>query len=127
MLSLFAADCDDGLNTIPPNEGKVSPMVTIRLFCNAGMSTSLLVTKMRQAAEKRGLDVDIIAYSANEIERQAAGADVALLGPQIAYRKAEAQKICGALGVPVDVIPAVDYGMVNGEKVLDLALKLAGK
>lgn len=102
-------------------------MVTIRLFCNAGMSTSLLVSKMRKAAEDRGLDVDIIAYGASEIAREAEGADVALLGPQIAYRKAEAQKICGALGVPVDVIPAMDYGMVNGEKVLDFALRLAGK
>lgn len=102
-------------------------MVTIRLFCNAGMSTSLLVTKMRQAAEARGIEVDIVAYSANEIEQQSKGADVALLGPQIAYRKAEAEKICGALGVPVDVIPSVDYGLVNGDKVLDLALSLAGK
>ncbi len=102
-------------------------MVTIRLFCNAGMSTSLLVSKMRQAAEKRDLDVDIVAYSASEIERMTAGADCALLGPQIAYRLAEAKKICGALGVPVEVIPAMDYGMVNGEKVLDLALKLAGE
>ena len=102
-------------------------MVTIRLFCNAGMSTSLLVTKMRQAAEKRGIEADIVAYSAGDIEHRAAGADVALLGPQIAYRKAEVKKICDGMGVPMEVIPAVDYGMVNGEKVLDLALKLAGK
>ncbi|HEX9024911.1 MAG TPA: PTS sugar transporter subunit IIB, partial [Clostridium sp.] len=40
---------------------------------------------------------------------------------------AKAKKICGPKGIPVDVIPMVDYGMMNGAKVLDFALKLAGK
>jgi hypothetical protein len=37
-------------------------MLTIRLFCAAGMSTSLLVSKMIEAAEAVGTEVDIIAY-----------------------------------------------------------------
>jgi PTS system cellobiose-specific IIB component len=37
------------------------------------------------------------------------------------------KKICEPKGIPVDVIPMVDYGMMNGQKVLDFALKLAGK
>ena len=39
---------------------------TIMLVCNAGMSTSMLVTKMQQAAEAQGLDVDIFAIAAAE-------------------------------------------------------------
>ena len=35
----------------------------ITLFCSAGMSTSLLVNKMREAAKKNGKDYDINAYS----------------------------------------------------------------
>ena len=31
-------------------------MVKIMLACSAGMSTSLLVTRMQKAAEERGLD-----------------------------------------------------------------------
>lgn len=102
-------------------------MIKIRLFCNAGMSTSLLVTKMRQAAEEMGVETDIVAYSANEANQRMTEADVALIGPQIAYRKKEFQELGAGLGVPVEVIPSVDYGMVNGKKVLELALKLAGK
>ena len=102
-------------------------MITIRLFCNAGMSTSLLVTKMKKAAEERGVEVDIVAYSANEAKQRMPEADVALIGPQIAYRQKEFKAMGAELGVPVEVIPAVDYGMVNGPKVLDLARSLAGK
>lgn len=57
-------------------------MLTIRLFCNQGMSTSLLVTKMRQAADKQGMEVDIAAFPANEMAERIEGIDCALLGPQ---------------------------------------------
>ena len=50
--------------------------------------------------------------------------DVALLGPQVGYRLANAKALCGPKGIPVEVIPMVDYGMMNGAKVLDLALGL---
>ena len=39
---------------------------TIMLVCSAGMSTSLLVTKMQKAAEAKGLEADIFAVSASE-------------------------------------------------------------
>ena len=49
------------------------------------------------------------------------------LGPQVGYTLGKAKKICEPKGIPVEVIPMVDYGMMNGAKVLDFALKLAGK
>lgn len=100
-------------------------MFTIRLFCNQGMSTSILVNKMKDAAAKDGIDVDIEAFPIGEIDDRLTGVDCALLGPQVAYMKDKAQKVCGAKNVPVDVIPMVDYGMCNGEKVLTFARKLA--
>lgn len=102
-------------------------MLVIRLFCNQGMSTSLLVSKMRDAAKSQGLEVDIAAYPANEIDARIDGVDCALLGPQVGYMKSKAQKICGAKNVPVDVIPMTDYGMCNGDNVLAFAKKLAKK
>lgn len=41
---------------------------TIMLACSAGMSTSLLVTKMEKAAEAKGIDVDIFAVSASDVD-----------------------------------------------------------
>ena len=43
---------------------------TIMLCCAAGMSTSLLVTKMREAAEKQGKDAEIFAVSASEADHE---------------------------------------------------------
>lgn len=102
-------------------------MLKIRLFCAAGMSTSVLVNKMKKAADAKGLQADIEALPEGQMEKGIEGIDVALLGPQVAYTLPKAKKICGEKGVPVEVIPMVDYGMMNGEKVLDMAIKIAGK
>ncbi|AVK48562.1 MAG: PTS sugar transporter subunit IIB [Clostridium beijerinckii] len=102
-------------------------MVIIRLFCAAGMSTSLLVNKMKEAAKNKEIDVDIEAFPESQMDKNIEGVDVALLGPQVGYTLNKAKKICEPKGIPVDVIPMVDYGMMNGQKVLDFALKLAGK
>lgn len=99
-------------------------MVTIKLFCGAGMSTSMLVTRMKKAAAERGIEAHIEAFAEAQMSKHLEGLDVALLGPQVAYILSNAKKICEPVGVPVAVIPTVDYGMMNGEKVLDFALKL---
>ncbi|PKM51374.1 MAG: PTS sugar transporter subunit IIB [Firmicutes bacterium HGW-Firmicutes-7] len=102
-------------------------MVKIRLFCAAGMSTSVLVNKMRKVAEAKGIEVEIDAHPEGQMTKLLDGVDVALLGPQVGYTLSKAKKICGEKNIPIEIIPMMDYGMVNGEKVLDLALKLAGK
>ena len=78
-------------------------MLTIRLFCAAGMSTSLLVRKMIEAAEAEGTEVDIIAYPVGEFDQHITGIDCALLGPQVGYMKAQMQAKAKAAGVPCDV------------------------
>lgn len=90
------------------------------------MSTSLLVRKMIEAAEAEGTEVDIIAYPVNEFDQHIGGIDCALLGPQVGYMKAQLMSKAKAAGVPCDVIPMADYGMVNGKNVLAFAKKLIG-
>lgn len=101
--------------------------MVIRLFCAAGMSTSLLVSKMQEAAKEKGKDADIAAFPITELERLVDGIDVALLGPQVGFQLAKAKAICDPKGVPVEVIPMNDYGMCNGMNVLKFAYKLAKK
>ena len=102
-------------------------MIKITLFCAAGMSTSMLVSKMRKAAEEQGIEAEIDAFPESQMPVKAKGIDVALLGPQVRFLLDKAKKICEPLGVPVEVIPSVDYGMMNGKNVLNLAMKLANK
>ena len=53
--------------------------------------------------------------------------DVLLLGPQVRFMKADFEKRLEPKGIPLDVINMADYGMMNGEKVLDQAIALIGE
>ena len=101
-------------------------MKTIMLVCAAGMSTSLLVTKMQKAAEIRGIEVDIFAKSAQEIDYtlEQKNVEVLLLGPQVKYMQSQIESKLVGKNIPVAAINMQDYGMMNGEKVLDHALQL---
>ncbi|GAB2500469.1 PTS sugar transporter subunit IIB [Alkalibacterium psychrotolerans] len=98
----------------------------IMLVCAAGMSTSMLVTKMQKAAEERGIDADIFAVSANEVDAkmESRPVDVMLLGPQVRFMKNQFEKKAAEKSIAIDIIDMQDYGMMNGENVLDSALAL---
>jgi cellobiose PTS system EIIB component len=98
--------------------------MNILLICAAGMSTSLLVTKMQQTANEKGIEAKIWAVSADEAKAHLEEADVILLGPQVRYKLPEFKKEGEERGIPVEVINPVDYGLVNGQKVLEFALRL---
>lgn len=99
-------------------------MKKIVLLCNQGMSTSALVQKMREVAQRNNLDYEINAYSVDSAEQTAKDADCILLGPQIRYKKPEIQKQFP--DKPVDVIDMATYGMLDGKKALIMARKLMG-
>lgn len=67
-------------------------MKKIALFCSAGMSTSLLVTKMRKAAETKGIEVSIDAFAEATMTKKLEDVDAVLLGPQIKYLFNKAKK-----------------------------------
>ncbi|GAB6169251.1 PTS sugar transporter subunit IIB [Clostridium carnis] len=99
-------------------------MVKILLCCAAGMSTSLLVSKMEEAAEKKGLESKIRAVSVADLESHIKDVDVVLVGPQIRFKLKYINTIAEEFSIPVSLINTVDYGRVDGEKVLKLALDL---
>ncbi len=96
--------------------------MTIYLFCSAGMSTSLLVTKMQKEATARGLEFEIEAFPESTVNTNGPKADVLLLGPQIRFKEASIKK-----AFPDKPVAAIDmraYGMVDGAAVLDTAIKM---
>jgi PTS system cellobiose-specific IIB component len=99
-------------------------MKKILLLCAAGMSTSILVNKMKEAANKNGIEVQIEAVSLENFENKINEYDVFLLGPQVRFKKNELQEKANALGKPLDVINTMDYGLMKGDKVLEFALNL---
>ncbi|GMA45763.1 PTS sugar transporter subunit IIB [Tetragenococcus muriaticus] len=99
---------------------------TIMLVCSAGMSTSLLVTKMQKAADDKGMEAEIFACSSSEADQnlENCSVDVLLLGPQVRFMKGDFEKRLAPKGIPLDVINMSDYGMMNGENVLQQAENL---
>jgi len=79
-------------------------MKTIMLVCNAGMSTSLLVNKMKAAAaeiDNETFDIFATPLSGVKNEVEVKPVDIILVGPQVMQ----------------------DYGMMNGSNVLKAALE----
>lgn len=100
-------------------------MKKILLACNAGMSTSLLVSNMEKAAKKDGIDVIIQAVPVTQAENIWKDWDIVMLGPQVRHLlKALNAKIDG--NIPVEVINMRDYGTMNGANVLKAALEKIG-
>ena len=62
------------------------------LVCAAGMSTSLLVNRMKEAAETKEIEFQIEAHPVGQIEKYGEAADVILLGPQVRYELKNVKK-----------------------------------
>lgn len=99
-------------------------MIKIMLACSAGMSTSLLVTKMQEVAKEKGVDCEIWAISEVNLQSEIEKCDVLLLGPQVRYILSKAKALADPHGIPVEVINMMDYGRCNGKAVLERALEL---
>lgn len=99
-------------------------MKTITLLCAAGMSTSLLVNKMRKAAADLNYDCTINAYSLSESKRVVPESDIVLLGPQVRFNLKKLQ--AEYPGKPIECIEMRDYGTMNGQAVMQFAMKKLG-
>lgn len=99
--------------------------MNILLVCAAGMSTSLLVNRMNDAAKAKGIEIHIEAHPVGEVRKYGQDADVIMLGPQVRFELKNVTKLFP--DKPVEVIQMQDYGMMNGAKVLERALQLLNK
>lgn len=98
-------------------------MRKIVLLCAAGMSTSLLVTKIKKAAEDEKYDIDIAAYPIAQYQEACKNADLVLLGPQIRF---ELDRVKGSVTCPVEIIDIQSYGMMDGKAVVKQIKSIVG-
>lgn len=99
-------------------------MMKILLCCAAGMSTSMVVQRMEKAAQANDIQAKIEAVSMDEFHERIAEFDCCLLGPQVKYKLKEFQQAADEFNKPVAVINMMDYGMMNGEKILNAAIAM---
>lgn len=100
--------------------------MNILLVCTAGMSTSMLVKRMKDVAVKKNIKVNIWAVGDAKSKEETKKADVIMLGPQVRFLE---NKIKGYVEnkKPVIVIDMQMYGRMDGEAVLNEALKALEK
>ena len=94
----------------------------ITLFCAMGMSTSLIVAKMKEEATKCNEEYEIAAYPYSEYTKYADQADVIFLGPQVRFYLNEIKS-----KYPNKMIEVIDlkiYGKCDGPALLKRAQEL---
>lgn len=91
-------------------------MRNIILLCAQGMSTGVMVERMKAAAAKAGYECSISAHPVAQAKALGGEADIILLGPQVRFEKSEVEAQCP--GKPVQVIDTVAYGRLDGAKVI---------
>ncbi|WP_082234610.1 PTS sugar transporter subunit IIB [Halobacillus massiliensis] len=96
----------------------------ITLVCNQGLSTSMVVKKMQESANNKGIEAHIEAVPESSLKKSSKDTHVILLGPQISYKLKSFKDEYQPQGIKVEVINGADYGMLNGEKILQDALSL---
>jgi len=80
--------------------------------------------KMKEAAKIKELEVNILAVPESSFDLETIPTDILLLGPQVGHLLNEFKSKYEPEGIKVELINMVDYGMMNGNKVLEDALAL---
>ena len=99
-------------------------MKKILLICDMGMSTSLVVKRMVEAAEQQGIEATIEAKGSQEFSNAITEFDCFLLAPQISYKLNDFKTVAEAAEKPIALINMMDYGMTDGKKILSQALDM---
>lgn len=101
-------------------------MSTLRvlLCCGAGFSSGFLAQKARQAVKKRRLDMSIDARSESVISEYVNKMDMLLVGPHYESAMARLKEEYEPKGIKVGLIPADIYSALNGEELVNLALRM---
>lgn len=96
----------------------------VLLVCGGGASSGFLASSIRKAAKKRNLNIEVVARSESEIEDYLESASILLYGPHLKYMENEIIEKVKDTSIVASIIPQQIYGLLDGEKSLDLILQL---
>lgn len=83
--------------------------------------------KNAEAIEKQQVDAAVIAVAEADFDKYKGNVDVVLLAPQVRFLEKNLKRVLDPLGIPVAIINGIDYGTMDGEKVLNDALAMIEK
>jgi len=94
--------------------------IKVLIVCAMGMSSSLLETKTIEAGKNAGVEVKMHAITTPDVgmwDWQANWVDVVLVAPQVRYKRKSIAQAANPLGIIVQDIDPITFGMVDGEKL----------
>jgi len=100
--------------------------IRVLMFCAMGASSSLLAEKTEQAAKAKGIAIQVTLLSSAEAsvyDFHAKPVDVVLIAPQVRFKKRSITAAAAPLGIPVQDIESITYGMMDGDKLCEQILK----
>ncbi|MFV0396271.1 MAG: PTS sugar transporter subunit IIB [Coprobacillaceae bacterium] len=98
-------------------------MYKILICCSAGMTSSMLVSAVKEEATKQDVEVMVWTAAKTAVSLSWADADCILLAPQIASALSEIKDLTNGK-VPVEVIDSEKFSNMDGKAVLKQALSM---
>lgn len=94
----------------------------VLLVCYAGMSTSLLVSKLKKTVIEKGLNYDFDAIGTMDFDDyfESYPVDFVLMGPQARHMLAEISQKLEGQSVPIKVIDSKVYGRMDADAILEM-------
>ncbi len=97
-------------------------MINILISCSGGFSSSLVISKVKEAAKKKGIEVNAWAINSGDFNANIDKADIALVAPQIQFMYKNFKAKADERGIPCLMVSQMDYGRCNGEHILETVL-----
>lgn len=97
----------------------------ILLVCAGGLSSSIVMKKVRNYGEEIGEEISIDAVGVPAVAESYAQYDCVLAAPQVRNRMKDIEATCQ--GVPVAAMPPQDYAIGNAKNIYALAKKITGQ
>lgn len=97
-------------------------MIKIVICCSQGMTSSILVRKMREYIEQNHLDMSVRTGNVDRVINHELNFDILLLGPQIRTEKQRLKKLFPEKSI--EVIEMKAYGRLDGESIIKYVLTL---
>ncbi|MBF4571834.1 PTS sugar transporter subunit IIB [Herbiconiux sp. VKM Ac-1786] len=95
------------------------PALKVLFICAAGMSSSLIKSKVEAEAARRQIYLELEAVPAVMISRaDLTGADVVLVAPQVRGQLAQFKEWAAEEGAPIEAIAFHHYGLADADGIL---------
>lgn len=99
-------------------------MKAITLVCAGGFSSSMLLSEMQKIIDEKNLDIKLKAVAESRFDQYKDSTDILLIAPQVRYLEKTLKEKHNLKNMKIMIIDSIDYGLMNGAKVLEDALKL---